>query len=64
MIIQNFVFSSFNGEAASDLELGDEVEYTLARKSSKVSAENIRKLSKGTIPPDVSSLSLFVRTCI
>lgn len=47
-----FHFSSFNGEAASDLELGDEVEYTLARKSSKVSAENIRKLSKGTIPPD------------
>jgi cold shock CspA family protein len=45
-----FHFSSFTGDT-NDLELGDEVEYTLARKSSKVSAENIRKLNKGTIPP-------------
>lgn len=48
----NFFFSSFNGDT-NELELGDEMEYTLARKSSKVSAENIRKLNKGTIPPDV-----------
>ncbi|XP_059172190.1 cold shock domain-containing protein E1-like [Physella acuta] len=46
-----FHFSSFNGDT-NELELGDEMEYTLARKSSKVSAENIRKLNKGTIPPD------------
>uniref|UniRef100_A0A0B7AWL7 Cold shock domain-containing protein E1 n=1 Tax=Arion vulgaris TaxID=1028688 RepID=A0A0B7AWL7_9EUPU len=46
-----FHFSSFSGDT-NDLELGDEVEYTLARKSSKVSAENMRKLNKGTIPPD------------
>ncbi|GFR76349.1 cold shock domain-containing protein E1, partial [Elysia marginata] len=46
-----FHFSSFNGDT-NDLELGDEVEYTLARKSSKVSAENIRKLARGTIPAD------------
>ena len=45
--------SSFIGDT-NDLELGDEVEYTLARKSSKVSAENIRKLATGTIPADVS----------
>ncbi|CAG5119485.1 unnamed protein product, partial [Candidula unifasciata] len=46
-----FHFSSFNGDT-NDLELGDEVEYTLARKSSKVSAENIRKLNKLTISAD------------
>ncbi|KAK3798016.1 hypothetical protein RRG08_034577 [Elysia crispata] len=46
-----FHFSSFIGDT-NDLELGDEVEYTLARKSSKVSAENIRKLARGTIPAD------------
>jgi len=46
-----FHFSSLSGEA-SELELGDEVEYTVARKSTKVSAENIRRLTKGTIPPD------------
>ena len=52
--LQNvFILSSFNGDT-NDLELGDEVEYTLARKSSKVSAENIRKLARGTIPADVS----------
>lgn len=44
-----FHFSSLNGEA-NELELGDEVEYTIARKSNKVSAENIRHLTKGTIP--------------
>lgn len=46
-----FHFSSFTGDT-NDLELGDEVEYTVARKTTKVSAENIRKLNKGTIPPD------------
>ncbi|XP_005108011.1 cold shock domain-containing protein E1 [Aplysia californica] len=46
-----FHFSSLGGDS-NELELGDEVEYTLARKSSKVSAENIRRLNKGTIPAD------------
>lgn len=46
-----FHFSAFEGNAA-DLDLGDEVEYTLARKSSKLSAENIHKLSKGTVAPE------------
>jgi len=36
--------------SSNDLELGDEVEYLLARKSAKVSAENIKKLPSGTIP--------------
>ena len=43
--------SAYEGNANNDLDLGDEVEYTLARKSSKLSAENIRKLSKGTVGP-------------
>lgn len=46
-----FHFSSVNGES-NDLELGDELEYTLTRKSSKVSAEHIRRLSKGSITPE------------
>ncbi|XP_076445198.1 cold shock domain-containing protein E1-like [Babylonia areolata] len=46
-----FHFSAFDGNANNDLDLGDEVEYTLARKSSKMSAENIRKLPKGTVGP-------------
>ena len=43
------IFSAFEG-STNDLELGDEVEYTLTRKSSKLSAENIKKLSLGTVP--------------
>lgn len=46
-----FHYSAYDGNAA-DLDLGDEVEYTLARKSSKLSAENIRKLNKGTVAPE------------
>lgn len=44
-----FHFSSCEG-LATDLDLGDEVEYTITRKSAKLSAENIKKLPKGTIP--------------
>ncbi|XP_052239321.1 cold shock domain-containing protein E1-like [Dreissena polymorpha] len=44
-----FHFSSYEG-TATELELGDEVEYMLTRKSSKLSAENIKKLPSGTIP--------------
>lgn len=46
-----FFLSSFEGNASNDLDLGDEVEYTLARKGNKMSAENIRKLAKGTVGP-------------
>lgn len=43
-----FHFSAFAGDPG-ELDLGDEVEFTLSRKTSKVSAENIRKLPKGTV---------------
>lgn len=46
-----FHFSAFDGDP-SDLDLGDEVEFTLAKKTAKVSAENIRRLSKGTVAPE------------
>ncbi|KAK6169090.1 hypothetical protein SNE40_020210 [Patella caerulea] len=45
-----FHYSSYDGDIG-ELELGDEVEYVLARKSSKLSAENIYKLNKGTVAP-------------
>ena len=48
------IFSAFEGDA-SELDLGDEVEYSLARKLSKVSAETIRKLPKGTVAQEVRS---------
>lgn len=43
-----FHYSSYDGDP-NELDLGDEVEYTVTRKSGKISAENIRKLLKGTI---------------
>ncbi|KAL3882334.1 hypothetical protein ACJMK2_028687 [Sinanodonta woodiana] len=43
-----FHFSSVEGDA-NELDLGDEVEYSLTRKSTKTSAENIVRLSKGTV---------------
>lgn len=46
-----FHFSSFDGDV-NDLDLGDEVEYTVTRKSAKLSAENIRKVPKGTVAPE------------
>lgn len=46
-----FQFNYVEGNAA-ELELGDEVEFTLSHKTAKVSAENIRKLSKGTVAPE------------
>lgn len=47
------VGSAYDGDA-SELDLGDEVEYTLTRKSAKISAENIRRVTKGTVAPEVS----------
>lgn len=46
-----FHFSNFDGEPG-DIDVGDEVEYTLARKTNKVSAESIRKLPSGTVAPE------------
>lgn len=42
-----FHFSAFDGDP-NDLDLGDEVEFALSRKTNKVSAENIRKAPKGS----------------
>jgi len=44
-----FHFTMFDGEP-TDLELGDEVEYTLVKKSGKTSAEAVKKIPTGTIP--------------
>lgn len=46
-----FHFSAFDGNP-NDLDLGDEVEYTLTRKSAKLSAENIHRVPKGSIPAE------------
>ncbi|ELU07507.1 hypothetical protein CAPTEDRAFT_158253 [Capitella teleta] len=46
-----FHFSAFNGDS-NDLDLGDEVEFILSRKTAKVSAENIRKIPKGSVAPE------------
>ena len=40
-----------------ELDLGDEVEYKLAKKTNKVSAENIRKVPNGTVAPEVNYCS-------
>lgn len=49
---------------AGNLELGQEVEYTLSSRTGpggKVSAENVRLLAKGTLPmPKVSVVSEFL----
>ena len=37
-----------------ELELMDEVEYCIVRKNKKLAADEIKKLSRGTIPTDVS----------
>ena len=45
------IHSNFEGNP-DDLDLGDEVEFTLAKKTNKVSAEGIRKLKAGTVAPE------------
>jgi cold shock CspA family protein len=46
-----FHFSNVDGNP-DELDLADEVEFTLAKKTNKVSAENIRKLKPGTVAPE------------
>lgn len=50
---------------AGNLELGQEVEYTLSSRTGpggKVSAENVRVLAKGTLPmPKVSDTELDLK---
>lgn len=43
--------SVFDGNA-SNLEVGQEVEFGMTHKGNKLSAECVRKLSSGTIPKD------------
>ena len=45
------VCSNFEGDF-NDIDIGDEVDFTLARKTNKVSAESIRKLKPGTVAPE------------
>lgn len=44
--------SQFDGEVNA-LCVGDEVEFSLARKGSKASAERVKLIPKGTIPAEV-----------
>lgn len=53
-----FHFSAFDGEPG-DLDLGDEVEYALTKKTAKVSAEYIKKLPKGTVNPETVELTQY-----
>ncbi|KAK2146556.1 hypothetical protein LSH36_600g01076 [Paralvinella palmiformis] len=46
-----FHFSALEGEPG-DLDLGDEVEFHFAHKTNKVSAENIRKVARGSVAPE------------
>ena len=36
-----------------DLDVGSDVSYTVVRKGPKISAEEVKKLPAGTIPPKV-----------
>ncbi|XP_033109405.1 cold shock domain-containing protein E1-like [Anneissia japonica] len=47
-----FRYSEVNGDI-NEFELGDEVAFTMVRRSTRVHAENIRKLAKGTLPGEV-----------
>ncbi|KAK3090111.1 hypothetical protein FSP39_009267 [Pinctada imbricata] len=46
-----FHFTSLNG-SPSEIEIGDEVEYTITKKGAKFSAENVSRIPSGTIPED------------
>lgn len=55
-------YSNVEGDAGN-LELGQEVEYTLASRTGpggKVSAENVRLLTKGTLPMPKVSVMCFI----
>ena len=58
------VRSSCNGFCDPyDLKVMDEVEYGIVRKNSKLSADEIRKLTPGTIPTEVL-VCVCVRVCV
>lgn len=54
-----FHFSNFVGDDAESTDIGDEVEFTLARKTAKVSAEAIRKLQPGTVAPETVEVPIL-----
>ncbi|KAG7168163.1 Cold shock domain-containing protein E1-like [Homarus americanus] len=61
-----FHFSNVEGDAAS-FELGQEVEYTLSSRTGpggKVSAENVRMLTKGTLPMPKVMAEIFEGTVL
>lgn len=51
-MVNCLICSNFVGDDAENIDVGDEVEFTLARKTAKVSAESIRKLAPGTVAPE------------
>ena len=53
VLLQNS--SNFEGDA-NELELADEVEFYLTKKTNKVSAEMIRRLPRGSVAPEVRSV--------
>lgn len=53
-----FHFSAFEGDP-SELDVGEEVEFILSRKTSKVSAEKLKLLPKGTVAPETVMPEIF-----
>lgn len=49
-----FHFSAYEGDI-TELDLGDEVDFTISRKTGKPSAENIKRLPKGSVAPELVS---------
>jgi len=53
-----FHFSAFEGDP-NELDVGEEVEFTLSKKTSKVSAEKLKLLPKGTVAPETILPDIF-----
>lgn len=53
-----FHFSAFEGDS-NELDVGEEVEFTLSKKTSKVSAEKLKLLPKGTVAPETILPDVF-----
>lgn len=53
-----FHFSAFEGDP-TELDVGEEVEFTLSKKTSKVSAEKLKLLPKGTVAPETVLPEVF-----
>jgi cold shock CspA family protein len=53
-----FHFSAFEGDP-NELDVGEEVEFSLSKKTSKVSAERLKLLPKGTVAPETILPDVF-----